>query len=149
MEILNYLTPEEEAAIKANIPWERLDENVRDLVLFANQTSGIATLQSCAGHITPALDGELRLSIDPANIAFRATKERLRQIVFEIGPVLGIDVNIRYFDDATFWVCFDDIDPSNHEVLRAAFRALQARAPMVENAADMTGDAGTGGEGER
>ena len=119
---LHFLTSEEESAIKRSIPWESIDVKARELVLLANEVKGIATLQSCAGHVKPGLD--IPWKISAAFIAFRVTKKRMEQILYGLCPELGIwDVNIRYFEDGTFWICIE-VDPAHRQRLADFFSKL-------------------------
>ena len=103
---IHYLTDEEEQAIKQSIPWDSIDAKIRGSVRLANEVEGIATLQSCAGHVHPLEDGGF--SVDAALIAFRATKERTLQILFDAAPRAGIlDASLRFFGDGTFWICVE------------------------------------------
>ena len=99
---LHFLSIEEEQAIKTNVPWEFFDRRMLELVRVANAISGIAPVQSCAGHIRPIADG---FHVEDAHIVFRATESRARQILFDVAPSVGIsDVELRYFRDGTFWI---------------------------------------------
>jgi len=127
---LHYLTPEEEQGIKANIPWESVDRKARDLVQFANSVPGVATIQSCAGHIRLKDNGSFYVS--NACIAFRTTREIAERVIFELAPSVGItDVELRYFDDSTFWVSVL-ADPSEHGKLYALFRQLKGKESGAE-----------------
>ena len=102
MASLHYLTTEEEKSIKANIPWESIDTRALELVRIANKVSGIATIQSCAGHISPKEEG---FHVREARLALRTNVERTIQILFDAAPRVGItDIEIRYFRDGTFWL---------------------------------------------
>jgi len=101
---LVYLSPEREAAIKRNIPWDRIDSRIRSLIWRFNQVSGIATTQSCAGHVKSIGDGAFRVS--EASVALFVTKVRFEELL-QLIPGCGItDIDLRYFSDGTFWMCF-------------------------------------------
>jgi len=120
---LHYLTPEEEQAIKSNIPWPSIDRRIRELVKYANTIDGIATVQSCAGHIRINERGEFHIS--SAHIAFYTTYKRLIEILFVAAPQIAFeDVSIRYFRDGTFWVCVE-CDPAEKSKLYDLFRILK------------------------
>lgn len=121
---LHYLTPEEEAAIKKTIPWEEIDRKIRDLVRLANEVKGIATLQSCAGHVQPRDD---YFTVDSAEITFRATEERALEFLFETIPNWReecVEVGVRYFNNGTFWLSIG-VDPSERGTLYDLFRKLR------------------------
>jgi hypothetical protein len=125
MKTLHYLMQEEENSIKANIPWESIDGKARDLVWYANTVDGLATVQSCAGHIHPNEWGGFM--IEPAQIAFRCDEEIARFVLFAYAPGVGIrDVSVRYFDDASFWICVES-DPSELGKLYDLFTLLGAK----------------------
>lgn len=118
---LHFLTPEEENAIKSSIPWRSIEPRVRDLVALANEVSGIATLQSCEGHVF-LKDGIFE--VDETLIAFRATKERTIELLFTLIPKCKLtDVEIRYFSDGSFWICVST-DPAERGKLFELFRKL-------------------------
>lgn len=118
---LHFLSSEEEKAIKANIPWEMVDRWIREAVRLANEIAGIATVQSCAGHISSKSDG---FHVQSATIAFRASEERAQQILFDVAPKAGVwDVEIRYFSDGTFWISLHT-DPSERPRLYELFETL-------------------------
>lgn len=120
---LHYLSPEEEQAIKANIPWESIDQHIEDLVLFANQVTGLATVQSCAGHAHPTSDGET-IQVDAANLCFRCTEQIAHDVLFSVAFSAGIrDVSVRYFDDGTFWISLE-VEPSERGRLFECMRLL-------------------------
>lgn len=122
---LHYLSLEEERVIKNNIPWESVDPDVRDLVLLANSVEGIATLQSCAGHVTPSGDG---FHIRSAYLTFRATEDRTQNILFVLAPEVGItNVSLRFFDDGNFWISLES-DPAEKFRLYELFRKMLANA---------------------
>ena len=119
---LVYLCPEREAAIKQNISWEGIDVGIRMLVLRFNQAVGIATTQSCAGHVqllgsdAQSLPAPTTLNtkkdtyefrIEGAYIAMFVNETRFFQLL-TLAPQCGIrDISIRYFDDGTFWICLE------------------------------------------
>lgn len=118
---LHFLSPEEERAIKDSIPWESLDYKIRDLVRLVNTIDGVATVQSCAGHIHPIEEG---FSVDCAHIALKATKDRTLQILFDILPsIRQLEAHIRYFSDGTFWISVD-VDPASKYRLHELFKKL-------------------------
>jgi len=120
---LHYLSSEEEDAIKATIPWHSIDPGARELVLLANKVDGIATVQSCAGHIDLNED---HFSVQASHIAFRATRERALEVLFDLAPRVGIlDVSLRYWLDGSFWICVES-DPAEKFKLYELFRMLQA-----------------------
>lgn len=103
------MSSEEERAIKEAIPWNSLDRYIREVIRLANKIEGIATVQSCEGHVHPSDEG---FTIDPAHIVLKATEERTLEILFDIVPSLEfVDVNLRYFGDGTFWFSIE-VDPS-------------------------------------
>jgi len=103
---LHYLTPEEEKAIKRNIPWERLDRDAVEVVRLANSVKGIATVLSCAGHFRPRKkEPPEGFDVVQSMIALRATEKMTDKILFEYAPRYGIkDAQVRYFNDGTFWI---------------------------------------------
>jgi len=118
---LHYLTTEEERAIKANIPWEFVDQRALELVRVANKIEGVATVQSCAGHISPTDEG---FYIRSASLAFRLSEARTHQILFNAAPSVGItDIEIRYFEDGTFWLNLI-VHPTEHFKFFELFEAL-------------------------
>lgn len=120
---LHYLTDEEELAIKRTIPWDSIDSEIRGLIQLANEVEGIATLQSCAGHVH--LLENSNFSIHSAHVTFRATQKRMMQILFNTAPMQGImDINLRFFDDGTFWIRIE-AEPSERWRLYNLFRELQ------------------------
>ena len=120
---LIYLDSEKEKAIKSKIPWHKIDAEIRDLVQFANSIDGIATVQSCAGHVIYKGDGTWE--VDSAEIAFFATKDITMKILFEIWPMVGdSDANLRYFEDGSFWICLC-ADPSETKRFFEAFRRIK------------------------
>ena len=119
---LHYLSPEEEAAIKSSIPWESIDAGIRDLVSTVNKIEGIVTVQSCAGHIKQTDSG---FYIESANITFKVTHERMIEFLFEAIPQSQIDdVEIRYFQDGTFWLYIRS-DPSEKSKLYDVFNYVK------------------------
>lgn len=121
---LHYLTPEEEKAIKSNIPWDEIDEGIKELVRFANKISGVATLQSCEGH-TLWCDGSWE--VESAHICFHVSGEDMaRNILFVYAPNAGVtDVSLRYFKvDGSFWICVY-ADPAERGRLYDLFRSLK------------------------
>jgi len=130
IETLHYLTDEEERAIKQTIPWESIDYGVRNLVRMANNVEGLATLQSCAGHISPQPDG---FSVDATQLAVRATKAITTRILFEIAPRVGIrDISLRYWNDGTFWMNIET-DPADRYRFYELFEVLQNDANKGSN----------------
>jgi len=120
---LHYLSEEEERAIKQSIPWDSIDCKIRDLVRFANEIKGIATIQSCAGHVQPLENGGFL--IDAAHVAFRTTENITTRVLFDIAPKTGVtDAGLRYFNDGTFWI-YIEVDPSERSRLYDLFRELQ------------------------
>ena len=114
---LHYLTEEEEQAIKVNIPWTRLDPEIRELVMLFNKIAGIATLQSCAGHIN--LGENNSFIIDNAHITFRATLERTERALYIAVPMCNIaDVSLRYFEDGTFWISVETDPAQKYKLYR-------------------------------
>ena len=112
---LHYLSIGEEKTLKRTIPYEDIDERIRHLVSYANKVDGLATLQSCGGHVIPKEDDQFE--IQGAHIAFRATREIADKVIFDIAPRVGImDVEIRYFNDGVFWI-LTGVDPSEHQKL--------------------------------
>jgi tRNA(Phe) wybutosine-synthesizing methylase Tyw3 len=125
---LHYLSPEEERAIKSSVPYEGIEARIRGLVLLANSIPGIATLQSCAGHVR--VRGE-DFIVDATHVVFRANQEMTQEILFNAAPKAGIpDASLRYFDDGTFWIALE-CDPSESGKLWYLFRKLSE-----ENAVD-------------
>lgn len=120
---LHYLSAEEEVAIKNSIPWEDIDAGIRDLVSVANRIEGIATVQSCTGHIKQ-LEGGL-FNVESAQITFKVTHNRLVELLFEAIPYSKVgDVEMRYFEDGTFWLCIRS-DPAEKKKLYDVFDYLQ------------------------
>lgn len=118
---LHYLTSEEETAIKESIPWEHLDFRILDVVRLLNQISGIATVQSCGGHLTPTEDG---FEVQSAHVAVKASEEMTHKLLFDILPDLRfIGVEIRYFLDGTFWIC-PSVHPTEFNKLYTLCRRL-------------------------
>jgi len=123
---IHFLTNGEESAIKSNIPWAKIDPEIRDLVKFANEISGIATLQSCAGHVYQ--DDNSGFHIEPACIVFKANKKWTEQTIFHIAPKYGIrDVSLRYFNDGSFWIDIG-VDPAEHWRLWNFFKYMKEDA---------------------
>ena len=100
---LRYLTPKEEKYIKKNITWRDLDVNIMHFVKHINDTiQGIATVQSCAGHVKELKEG---FHIEESVICFKATKKRTYQALFVLPQLVGIeDISIRYFKDGSFYI---------------------------------------------
>lgn len=118
---LHFLTPEEESAIKNSIPWRSVERGIRDLIALANTIPGIATLQSCEGHVFLRDGG---FEVEETHIAFRATEERTMELLFNLIPKYQItDIEIRYFSDGTFWICIHT-DPAERNKLFELFRSL-------------------------
>jgi len=108
--VLHYLSPEEESALKRSIPWARLDRHVRDLVRKANTIAGLATVQSCAGHIRPNGEG---FNVSDASLTFRCDQDIAHRVLFSDAALCGIsDVSVRYFDSGTFWLTVT-VDPAD------------------------------------
>jgi len=119
---VHYLTREEEESIKANIPWEKIDRGIRELVMRFNKLDGIATLQSCAGHVTPIDNDCFRVA--SASICLRVSEERYDEIL-KLAPMCGIrNVKLRYFTDGTFWIALK-WEPSEYGVAYDLARRLQ------------------------
>jgi len=117
---MHFLTEAEEHHIKRTVPWESLDVGVRELVRLYNTIDGLATVQSCAGHVTPHSDG---FSIDCAHITLRVAERWWPKIVgvfFEAGVR---DITLRQFNDGSFWVSAE-VDPGEKHLLYTAVRAL-------------------------
>ena len=113
---LVYLCPEREATIKQNISWEGIDVGIRMLVLRFNQIAGIATAQSCAGHVQ-LIDNDT-FQVDDAYIAMFVNENRFIQLL-TLAPQCGIkDIKIRYFDDGTFYICLGWEPGKNDPVLK-------------------------------
>jgi len=120
---MRYLNAKEERIIKGNIPWEHIDPNIRDLVSFANTINGLATVQSCAGHIKALKTGGFNIS--DAHIAFKGTERIIRNALFQAVPKCNIrDVSIRRFDDGSFWICVY-VDPAEKSKLYELFRFIK------------------------
>lgn len=123
---LVYLSPEREAAIKRSIPWAEIESRIRGLVWRFNQIEGIATTQSCAGHVKPL--GEEVFQVQGAHIAMFVSEERFLQLL-TLAPECGItDVSTRYFDDGTFWVCLG-WEPESYEPAYKMTRILLKEEP--------------------
>ena len=109
-----YLDEDTERAIKARIPWKEIESGIRTLVWRLNQVPGIATYESCEGHVKPKGDDIFQVS--SAHIAMRVTEERLLELL-KLAPECGImDISIRHFGTGWFWVLLgwepDDYAPA-------------------------------------
>ena len=117
---LAYMSPQEEADIKRNIPWEDLDPKILETVRIANSIDGIATVQSCAGHIK--YDGE-ELFTENANLAFLFNRGYKIESLLETAQHVGIsDVSIRFFGEG-FCMCLS-VEPERREKLRDFLEAV-------------------------
>jgi len=109
---LVYLCSKREASIKQNIPWDKIDARIRGLVWRFNQVPGMATTQSCAGHVKSK--GDEVFQVQEATIALFVNRKRLFQLLTLV-PQCGLtDLNIKYFTDGTFWACFS-WEPESYE----------------------------------
>lgn len=121
---LHYLSPEEEIAIKKSIPWRMIDTKFLELVRYINTIEGIATVQSCEGHIRSTDTG---FDVSNSNICFRATEERASQVIFDLAPEVGInDIGIRYFSDGSFWISVRTHPTQSHKI-QDLFRKLKEK----------------------
>lgn len=122
---LHYLSPEEETAIKKSIPWRMIDTNFLELVRFINTIKGIATVQSCEGHIKSTDTGFFVRSC--AKVCFRANRKRTNQVLFDLAPEVGIeDVEIRYFGNGSFWINVGTHPTQSHKI-QDLFRKMKRR----------------------
>lgn len=105
MKKVHYLTKAEEQSIKSDIPWSRIDRRIRELVLRFNKVDGVATVQSCEGHVRPINDQSFHVS--SANVCLKVNQERYKEIL-DLAPQVGFeDVSLRYFKDGSFWICLE------------------------------------------
>lgn len=106
--MLHYLTPEEEQAIKSKIPWQNIEWEIRELVRVANEIQGLATVQSCAGHVTLLNTEDVvkgHFHVRKAHICFRCTEKIAQAVVFGLASKHDIlDVSLRYWVEGSFWV---------------------------------------------
>jgi len=127
--MIRYLSTEEEEAIKAKIVWENIEPGIREIVWVANSIDGIATVQSCQGHVDPPRDESEGFHIRNTLICIRTTRERAEQILFKYGPkYLREDVSIRYFHDGWFWLCLEAEPGENKGRLRKLFMEMKEDA---------------------
>jgi len=123
MKEIHYLTPEEERAIKRNVPYGRLDTDIVEVVRLANSVKGIATVQSCAGHYRRKGTTE-EFDVRAASVVIRANEEMTNKILFEFAPRFRItDIQIRYFTEGTFWLNLL-VEPTEKHKLIALFEEL-------------------------
>ena len=126
----HYLSSEEEKAIKEAIPWNNLDRLIREVVRLANRVEGIATVQSCEGHVRPNDEG---FTIDPAHITLKATEERTQEILFDIVPGLEfVNVSLRHWGDGRFWLSIE-VDPSERWKLYRLVEQLGGKGHVKPN----------------
>ena len=117
---LVYMNLQEEANIKRNIPWDDLDPKIMEIVRIANQIKGIATVQSCAGHVKP--DGK-EFFVENAHLALKFSSDFTPGLLLEIANRVGIsDVSFRLFDEG-FWVCIA-VEPGYRTKLRDFLKAV-------------------------
>ena len=121
---MHYLSKKEETAIKSNIPWEDLDPGAIELVRIANTVKGIATVQSCAGHIKPKKDLMGGFHVRNSCLSFRCTEDRAHEILFDKACEYLIDTELRYFSDGTFFISLL-VEPGNRTKLFKLLKALK------------------------
>ena len=110
-----FLTPEQEAAMKASIPWADLDRDIRYFILDFSRIPGLATVSSCAGHIR--INAEGFLDVDRAYITLCVSREMAMRLLFNAVPRAQIDcVQISYYEDNSMRITLE-CDPAERDKL--------------------------------
>ena len=119
-----YMSEEVEAEIKRNIPWAKIEPEVRPLVQSLNLMSGIATEGSCEGHVKP--NGTNAFMVESALIAVRVSKPRFMEVLEEAVESGIFDISLRFFKTGWFWILLS-WEPGDYRPIYMLTRRLDGK----------------------
>ena len=117
---LAYMSPQEEADIKRNIPWDDIDVKILKTVKFANNIPGIATIYSCAGHTKP---DRAEIFMEYAYLRLRFTKDYTPEQMLNAALCVGISDVSFCLSNKSVWV-YISVEPGYRKKLREFLKVV-------------------------